>query len=207
MLRPVLSRLSRFVETVGVNALPLGGVLAGGWSQATALSLYWWENLAAGLFVAARLWLYHRWNPGVPASTNRLQQPGQFFVTTLAFTIAHGVFLAMIFGAVLKAGPETERLRAAVLPLAVLQAAAFGVDLWTLSAWPPARVRAQADHLLGRVVLVHLSLLVGLFLQAALDCPWAFFACFAALKGLSDLAQFLPRSWAVAGPPAPPVRR
>lgn len=203
----MLSRLTRLVETLGVNALPLGGVLAGGWSQATALSLYWCENLAAGVFVALRLWLYHRWNPDVPPSTNRLQQPGQFFMTTLAFTLAHGVFLAVLFLAVLDAAPEAGRLRTAVLPLALVQAVAFGVDLWTLAAWPPARVTAEADSLLGRVVLVHVSLLVGVFLQAAFDRPWAFFACFATLKGLADLARFLPRSWALPAPPVPPVRR
>lgn len=198
----MLIRLVRLVEAIGVNALPIGGVVAGGWSQATALSLYWWENLAAGLFIAARLLLHQRWNPGTPLPANRLQQPGQFFVTTLAFTIAHGVFLAAVFALVLKAGPDAGHLRAAIVPLAGLQAFAFGVDAWTLATWPQARVHALADHLLGRVVLVHLSLIAGLVLYGAVDREWAFFTCFATLKGLSDLARFLPRSWALPAPPA-----
>ncbi|MEZ5419746.1 MAG: DUF6498-containing protein [Vicinamibacterales bacterium] len=205
----MLTRLSRLVEVLGVNALPLGGVLAGAWSQATALSLYWWENLAAGLFIAVRLWLHQRWHPDVPRPTNRLQQPGQFFVTTLAFTIAHGVFLAVLFTTVLQTRPDAGTLRAAALPLVALQAVALGADLWTLHAWPQAQVLAQADHMLGRVVLVHLSLPLGMLLFAAADREWAFFACFATLKGLSDLAQVLVRPWARAASaaPGPPAAR
>jgi hypothetical protein len=50
--------LRRLVPLVGINAVPLGGVFLAGWSPATALSLYWWENLIGAALVALRIALH-----------------------------------------------------------------------------------------------------------------------------------------------------
>jgi hypothetical protein len=195
----VIARLIRVAETLGVNSLPLVGLVAGDWSWSTALGVYWLENLIAAGLVAMRLVLHQRWhaalNERLPKEVNT---PGQFFTVTLAFNLAHGLFLGMVLLLVLKAAPDIAALEQAFVVLLVMQGLAFGVDLWTLDQWPVARVAERAGHLLGRVVLVHLSIIAGMIAFAIFDEAWTFFAVFAGLKGLSDVAQFLPRARAVS---------
>jgi hypothetical protein len=201
----VLARLTRLAETLGVNSLPVVGVFAGDWSWATALAVYWAENLIATVLIGLRLWLHRRWRAGAAAPADvRISAPGPFVGTALAFTAAHGVFLVLVFAMVTKFWPDLATLRQALLALIVMQGLAFGLDLWTLDEWPASRVNERADHLLGRVVLVHLSIIAGMIGFAIFDTEWAFFAVFAGLKALSDIGQLLPRAAAAPTPSAPP---
>ena len=124
--------------------------------------------------------------------------------TTLAFNLAHGLFLALVFAGLLKAWPDRPTLQQAIVVLLVMQGLAFGLDLWSLEHWPVARVNERADHLLGRVVLVHLSIIAGMVSYAVFDTEWSFFAVFAGFKILSDAATFLPRAAAAGDSKAPP---
>ena len=189
----------RLAELLGVNSIPIVGVLAGQWSPATALSVYWIENLLASIFTAARLYFYARWtdpatHPVVAeGSSFALRRPGPFLAMTIPFTLAHAVMLAGVFAVVLHMQPDFGDLQSAAFALLVVQGLAFGFDLWTLADWPVARVNDRADYLQGRVMLVHLSIFVGMFLVAWFDRPGAFFAFFVGAKALSDLGQLLPR--------------
>jgi Family of unknown function (DUF6498) len=195
----VIARLIRVAETLGVNSLPFVGLVAGDWSWSTALGVYWFENLIAAALVALRLVLHQRWRAALDERLPKeVKTPGQFFATTLAFNLAHGLFLGMVLLLVLKATPDVAALEQAFFVLLVMQGLAFGFDLWSLDQWPVARVAERAGHLLGRVVLVHLSLIAGMITFAIFDEAWTFFAVFAGLKGLSDVAQFLPRARAVS---------
>ncbi len=197
----VLRRFTRLLEMVGVNSVPVLGVFASDWSSATALSVYWAENLIAAVLIGARLWLYRRWSadaaPSLSLTTGPrpvvAQAPGTFLGTAIPFTLAHGVMLGAVFVVVVKASPDMADLQQAIVALLVFQGLAFGIDLWTLDRWPAHRVNERADHLLGRVVLVHLSIIAGMILAAWLDQPGAFFAFFVGCKVLADLTQFLPR--------------
>ena len=193
----MLTRLVKLVEMLGVNSVPIVGVVAGEWSSATALSVYWAENLIASALVGARLWLHRRWTAqAVDDGTPRLglaKAPVEFLVTAIPFTVVHGFMLVMVFSLVTKTGPDLVNLMQAVVVLLVLQGLAFGVDLWSLGDWPAHRVNERAEYLRGRVVLVHLSIIVGMFLFAWLNRPGAFFAFFVGCKVVSDMAQFLPR--------------
>ena len=191
----MIARLIRVAETLGVNSLPFVGLVAGDWSWSTALGVYWFENLIASGLVALRLVLHQRWRAALNERLPKdVKSPGQFFTVTLVFNLAHGLFLGMVLLLVLKAAPDVAALEQAFFVLLVMQGLAFGFDLWTLDQWPLDRVTERAGHLLGRVVLVHLSLLAGMIAFAIFDEPWTFFAVFAGLKGLSDVAQFLPRA-------------
>ncbi len=195
-LTAVLRRVTKIVEMFGVNSVPVLGVFTADWSPATALSVYWVENLIATVLVSARLYLHRRWTaaPGPDGTPPPLAKaPGQFFGTALVFTLAHGAMLALFLGLVFQLAPDLGNLRQAILALLAVQGLAFGVDLWTLERWPARRVDERADHLMGRVVLVHLSIIAGVVLAAWLDRPAAFFAFFVGCKVLSDVTQFLPR--------------
>ncbi len=196
----MLRRATKLFEMVGVNAVPVVGVIAGDWSSATGLSVYWVENMIAALLVSARLWLYRRWTAGVTAPESPIpdSEPvkplAPFLVVALPFTIAHGVMLAVVFFLVTKLPPDFAHLRQAATVLMVMQGITFGIDLWSLPEWPAARVNQHADHVLGRIVLVHLSIIIGMALAAWLKRPWAFFVFFAVCKVLADAASLLPRA-------------
>ena len=203
-------RWTKLAELLGVNSIPIVGVLAGDWSSATALSVYWCENLIAALLVAGRMVLHARWRDrgqdpsAAPGSSFAPRTAGPFLGTAIPFTLAHGAFLALLFAMVLELTPDLADLRRAIVLLVVMQGLAFGVDLWTLADWPVAHVNERADHLLGRVVLVHLSIIAGMFLLAWLGRPDAFFAFFVSCKVLSDATSLLPR--ADPGTPGAPPR-
>jgi hypothetical protein len=191
-----MRRWTRLAEMLGVNSIPVLGVFAGDWTSSTALAVYWLENLIAALLIGARLWLHRRWQPARDEAGQRLPQarpPSELLIKAIPFTLAHGLFLLPVFLIITKLTPDPEQLRQAALALLVLQGLAFGIDLWTLERWPAARVNERADHLLGRVALVHLSIIIGMFLFAWLERPIAFFGFFVGCKLLADLSSFLPK--------------
>jgi len=191
-----MGRWTKLVEMLGVNSIPVLGVFVGDWSSSTGLAVYWFENLIASLLIGARLWLHRRWQAPVDSAGQpvpRAKPPSALLVTAIPFTVAHGLFLLLVFLIVTRIAPDPDQLRRAAVALLALQGIAFGIDLWTLATWPAARVNERADHLLGRVVLVHLSIIVGMFLFAWLERPGAFFGFFVGCKVLTDLSAFLPR--------------
>ena len=45
----------RLLQLTSLNAVPLAGLFFAGWSPATALALYWCENVVGSALVAARI--------------------------------------------------------------------------------------------------------------------------------------------------------
>lgn len=190
-----MRRWTRLAEIIGVNSIPVLGVFVGDWSSSTALAVYWFENLVASVLITARLWLHRRWQaPAAPGQVVAAvaKPPAELLVTAVPFTLGHGLILAFLFAMVTGLTPDPAALRQAVVGLLAVQGLAFGIDLWTLSSWPPARVNERANYLMGRVVLVHLSIIAGMFVAAWLHRPESFFAFFVGCKLLADVSQFLP---------------
>jgi hypothetical protein len=206
-----MMRLRRVLEVLGVNAVPVAGVYAAEWSWATALAIYWCETLLGSLFVAARLWLHERWRDpasvpdAAPESSFAPRRAGAFLAMAVPFTLGHGLMLAAIFGIVLRQTPDADHLQQAALAVGAIQAIALGVDLWTLHAWPVARVNELADYAGGRIAFVQLATMIGLFAVAALDRAEAFFAFFAIVKTAADMTRTLMPRLDQGTPDAPPV--
>src|SRR5215470_7196700 len=53
--------LARLSLLFGLNAVPVVGVARAGWTNATALVLYWCETVILVLLVALRIRLHRRW--------------------------------------------------------------------------------------------------------------------------------------------------
>src|SRR5262249_25494574 len=118
------------LEALAVNAVPLWGLMHGAWSLGTILLFYWLANFLNTFFIGARI-LVHRavthkrghWmvdtvrtvtvTRGVERTETRLR-PTTFFanfvVTNLAFTLAHGVFVAAFVFGLLKVSPSWAQL-------------------------------------------------------------------------------------------------
>jgi hypothetical protein len=226
----VSDRVRGLVSLLGINAIPLAGVFFGGWSGATALSLYWWENLVGCLLVALRLLLHRRWTrkrgyerlhltlasrdgggqspqPWRPGRRPKVERKGnfvqEFAVSALAATAVHGLLLWFVIRKVLERSPDGEALRQGVLGVAAVQVATFLWDLRGLRQRPFAWVREQAQTTLNRVTLIHLFLIVGTWVALKSETI-TFFGPFAVLKAVADAGNLLTRSGVnVAGPEAP----
>jgi len=217
----VTDRLRGLVSLLGINAIPLAGVFFGGWSGATALSLYWWENLVGCLLVALRLLLHRRWTgkrgyerlhltlasrdgggepprPWRPGQKKlRVERKGnfvqEFAVSALAATAVHGLLLWFVVSKVLDRSPDGEALRLGVLGVAAVQVATFLWDLRGLRQRPFAWVREQAQTTLNRVTLIHLFLIVGTWVALKSETI-TFFGPFAVLKAMADAGNLLAKS-------------
>jgi hypothetical protein len=194
------------------SVVPGGGVLLAGWSPATALLLYWVENFVGGLSMAARIALHRRMTQlaghgrrqlnstvTVSESGRTMRQVhfgsflAEFLTMSLGFNVGHAIFLAALMGFVLPEGPDLDAVRQGVILIVVFHMGALTFDAWHIDRWPFARLKQQANRLMGRVVLVHLALVGGMFLAVSRDAPSSFFSVFIALKLVTDIGAVLPQ--------------
>lgn len=188
-----------------MNAIPVSGVVFDGWTPATALALYWCENLVATLLIAVRIAIHrrltrrrghYRFQVNVKdqrgTRTKQLTFLTEFLVVGLGFCLAHGIFLVALLIMVVKVSPNTTQLFQGLRWMVLAQVGSCLLDLLQLRQWPFAVMKKQADLLMGRIVLIQLALMGGMFFAAFSSRPEAFFAVFGALKTLSDVASRIP---------------
>jgi hypothetical protein len=191
-------RFSRLFLAGGQNAVPLSGWFLGGWTPGTTLMLFWFENLALSLFLAARI-AAHR------AATRKRGHDGgflkTFLLTSLGFTLVHGLFLFLILAVMLRETVNREDVIAGLQWMLAAQVASLAFDFLSIGGWPFAEIRARADWMMSRVILVHLSILFGMFLLMWMEQPWWFFSIFLCLKAMMDIGSLVPQ-WNPKEPPA-----
>ena len=211
-------RWTRLLEVLGFNSIPFVGWYAAGWSPAVALILFWAENALVTVTLAARILLHERWTGvrghdrahlGVVATTGTGAEMVRFrsFLTeflagAIPFVVAHGIILAVILGGIIDVPIDRNAVRQGVVGLVLVEAAAFAFDLRGLARWPFARLKHRGEHLLGRVILVQIAIIGGMWFFAVRGTTDAFFGVFLALKVLVDLGSLMPRvETASAAPP------
>ncbi|MGH3725962.1 MAG: DUF6498-containing protein [Mycobacterium sp.] len=211
-----MNRILHLMAMVAVNAVPVIGWFAGGWSAGTTLLVYWFETVVASLFIAMRAVLHKRWSPR--RGHFKYQGPGPdqrstqtsfvrgFLLTTLVFSAAHGFFLGMILfllnhnGQAALIGIDWRSVEIGCLQVFVVLAIDFLVDLPGLRQWSFWQLEVMASRGFSRVAVVHLTLIFGMFAVAATDAPSAFFGVFVVLKTMYSLSTALPQ-WEPETPP------
>lgn len=202
------------VLLVAANALPLLGVLLLGWSLPTIVALYWAENGVVGAFALARIATAQGFEdaPGsvtvngrpVPLATLQWANAARFVLMPFfcvhygMFWFVHGVFVlgglpamwAQMAGRPAEfADPGT--ILWAVLVLAVSHGASFVLNWWLGGerfTSTPAREMAAPY---GRVVVLHVTIVLGAFAVAILGAPiWAL-VLMVVLKTAADLTAHL----------------
>ncbi|KLO30864.1 hypothetical protein ABW16_03895 [Mycolicibacter heraklionensis] len=212
-----LSRLHLF-NVLGVIAIPALGWFAQHWSGATTLVVYWFENVAMCLFVIARIALHRRWAPKYGHFRYRAPQSAGptgnqsflsgFALIGLAFCAAHGVFLGAILGLLAhNRAPELALLDLhwrsvgwGCLSVLLFLTMDFLLDLIDLRRWSFRDVEQMANIGLGRIMVVHLTLVLGFAGIAATDAPSTLFGVFVVLKSLAALSSVVPQ-WEPKRPP------
>lgn len=226
-----MNRIMSFVQTIGVNSIPMGGFFFGGWSPSTTLALYWFENLVGSLCIALRIAVHwrvtgkrghyqakvtketsHRGKSGLsrvaPPLSRSTPKPGDapsflmgFLLVSLVFTFGQAIFLGLILWKVLDLPIEWEALENGAIGVGIFQVAAVVLDLRVVRTTPFAQLKGLAERALGRVVLVHLSVIGGMALLAWWGEPRSFFGIFVVLKLLADLGGVLPQIQPTSEPP------
>lgn len=129
-----------------------------------------------------------------------------FLVPALVFTLAHGVFLAALgFMAVVnhlapEARVEAGPLLVGLIGLALFQGADFCLDLIWLRDRSFAWLERLGQQTLGRVFVIHLTIIGGMIAVMFTGVNRDFFGVFIVLKTLLNCSVFLPQ-WQPKTPP------
>lgn len=171
-------------QTLLVNAVSIAGVFGAGWPIGTAIALYWAENVLRSLillFETKRV-----------AAGDEEAVPTPFLRFAFLFHFAHLLFLAVLLGLIVPKYEPDARFdwRSFEIGAAII-AVLLGIDLlfWLFDAEnrTPAMVKRAADAFGRRIVVVHLTIVVGIFGVVLFGNVTAFFAAFALLKILADI--------------------
>lgn len=194
-----MSLLSRLF-LAGAQTLVSGtGWFLGGWAPSTALVVFWFENLILAVLIGVRIAAHRR------VTRTRGHEDGflaGFLASTLTFTFAQALLLGLVLGALLQTPLDREEIVTGLQWLLAAHAISLTFDLFTIGRWPFSEIRGRVEWMLGRVVVVHLSLIGGMGLLVVMGQPIWFFSIFVAIKIAIDLFSLLPRWRAGVDPPA-----
>jgi hypothetical protein len=188
----------RLLTALGVSGVPGAGYFGAGWPIGTMLALYWIETVLVILSVVV-LVKRHRAVTRGPGRRTRGKDSylGEFLGVMVAFTLGHGVFVALFAFLVFPdlIGPSAEisarSLGVGTLFIAGFLLAGLLFDLYRVGERPFGWVRRHGDHAMRRMVVTHLTIIFGSAAITATDSPLAFLAVFVGLKALADLLAIL----------------
>ena len=172
-----LRKLAGAAQALAINAVSIYGVFGAGWPVGTAIALYWAENVLRGLLILILM--------GV-----RRQRPTPaFLLLTFVFNAVHALFLYVILGFVI---PR-------VAPAQRFDGTSFRQGLIVIAILLLIKVGEESAYV-RRVVVVHLTIVFGMFGIVLFDKATILFAVFAALKTIMDV-------WTSRRAPDPPQPR
>ena len=172
------ARLRTAAAIVIGNLIPVTGVLFLGWSAGAILILYWIENLIIGLFTLPRILMAEGRNPEVGNMDGPPSRSGTavFFVFHYGiFWIVHGVFAAILAASFPRAASDSAWTAAsfglAVLAMIFTHGALFWRRWLKTDARRTAHPIGEMFRPYGRLVVLHLTVLLGAFGLSQLGAP------------------------------------
>jgi len=207
-----LGRIGAAVQALAINAVTIYGVFGLHWSVGTAIALYWAENVLRGMVILVLLavWqLFFRQPDRSGAIDARKFTIRTFLLFSGGLTAAHAVVLAVILGFVIpRMSPaqrfETASFQSGLVIITILLAIELLVWLLGADRRSDERVQWSANAYVRRVVVLHLTIVLGMFGIVLFDRPTVLFASFAALKIVADIA-FPIRRGPVPDPASAPI--
>lgn len=199
------------VALILANLVPVFGVLVLGWEVFPLLFLFWSENVIVGVFNVLKMLLAAPENPLGWAA--KLFMIPFFCVHYGMFTFVHGVFVVGLFGGQFRQGAhfpngelfwrilQENHLGWAILGLAVSHGISFATNYLGNGEYKRASLPVLMQQPYGRIVVLHLTILGGGFLMAALHSPAAGLLLLVALKTVLDLRGHLKERAKFSPPP------
>jgi len=190
-----MNRIGRLTQLVGLNAVPIAGLMYAGWSDGTALALYWCETLIVMFLVAWRVRIHRELTNkrGHFTGTNSYFS-GKFLVVGLL-----ALFLPAMFVAVAVRHVDVHALGRGLLYSLAFLLVGFLLDLTTIREQPFMWIRKMAMFTWWRILLVDIAGLIGVF-GVGFDFPRAGVITFIALKIYTDVTA----NWPPYDPREPP---
>jgi len=207
--------IAQFIIALARNGVPIWGFFNQGWSPATTLVVYWVETLIGTLLIAFRMAIHrHLTHKGGyeiehgPATITvtsgggapkkvRLGYVSAFLVGALGFILVHGIFLVALIKLVL---PQTgggsvdpDELQQGVFATGGFLVLGFLFDLIGLRLRPFAWIRSMAEGTFSRIVVVHMTIIIGMGLAMLLHRARPLFTIFVVLKVLADVSAHTPQ--------------
>jgi uncharacterized protein DUF6498 len=183
---------------LATNLIPLVGIALHNWTVFQVLLLYWCENVVVGGFNVLRML--------TAQPKSEVTWAGKLFLIPFfcfhygMFTFVHGIFVVALFGGTKIVGfPGTTLLNAVrgaglTVPIAAL-VASHGFSFFHNYLGGGEYQRAFLPQLMfrpyGRIVVLHLTVLLGGFLVMGLGAPVAAIVLLVALKTAIDLGAHL----------------
>jgi hypothetical protein len=183
---------------VGANLVPLLGVLGSHWTVFSVLLLYWCENVVVGVFNILRMLVASPKDVAVDAAKLFLIP---FFTFHYGmFTMVHGIFVLALFGPGGHFSPSPASFVAAVrgagvglgvLAIVLSHGFSFVHNYIAGGEFRRASLPLLMMQPYARVVVLHLTILLGGFAAKAMGAPVAALILLIALKTLIDLRAHL----------------
>jgi hypothetical protein len=201
------SRLA-LAALVVANLLPLFGVLFWGWDLGLIMILYWLENGVIGLYTLAKLFTHMPSGAESPA----LEHAGKLFLMPFfafhygMFWAVHGVFVLLFFGGgfgagipmptampgyVLELAGRDGALMLGLLALVASHGVSFASNYLGRGEYRRGTLQEKMMQPYGRVVALHLTLLLGGFASFMLGEPVGALLLLIALKIVLDVRAHL----------------
>ncbi len=203
-------KLSSILTALGINAVPALGWFLGDWTSGTTLAVYWFETVLGSFFIAARVLAHRRavpvrghfrYEPPENARQNGAGIPflKHFLPVTLMFSAAHGVFLFALI-AIMTANGRGAEVRLDFREIALgcglilaFRTVDFLIDLIRMKGRPFRWVEVMAERNLGRVIIIHMTIIIGMMAGGLSGGARGFFLVFVILKTLNDLSNIVPQ--------------
>lgn len=175
----------RLVLIVLLNLIPVAGVAFLGWDAGYILMLYWAENLVLGVMALIRIWTARGDGPGPQANgvRGRLGLGCFFMVHYGIFCFGHGVFAAAMASDLAPTAVGDPGLwertfgdrsfQIALLATAVIQMVVLVRDWWIAGRWRDGSPGAEMFKPYGRIVVLHVTIIIGAWGLAAINAPTA----------------------------------
>lgn len=196
---------SRILRALGIGGVPAGGYFGAGWGLGTVLVLYWVETVLVAVMVAILLTRWRRTAPEgatIPGLRRSMFGGDHALAFVAWFLVGHGLFVAvLVFQAFPQIyGPQVRvslrEVGLGAVAIALLLLASLVLDLVQLGRRPGDWVGRTARRAEIRILVTHLTILVGATALAATDSPLGFLAVFVAIKSIADL-------WIILREPSP----
>lgn len=200
--------IGRILTALGINAIPAFGWLFGDWSAGTILAVYWFENLAICLFLGIQILVHRKFNRlrghfdySAPPD-DKSTAPTYFlfyFPRALIFILAHAVFLGLLLVLIFPKnfGPSAainlDNFKTGACTELGLLFLSFLVGIPRLLKSPFRWIEEEGIRSFGRIILVQLVIIGGMFLTFSTNSPAGLFGLFMILKTLTDLGSCVPQ--------------